>query len=631
LMHFWEKQGCILQQGHDLEVGAGTFNPATFLRALGPEPYNTAYVEPSRRPTDGRYGENPNRLQLFHQFQVIMKPSPANIQELYLESLKALGLDLSCHDIRFVHDDWESPTLGAWGLGWEVWLDGMEITQFTYFQAIGSIPLNPVRVEIAYGIERLAMYIQNVDNIFDVKWNDTLTFHDISKQNEWEWSTYNFEQASTQMWFRHFDDFEQEAIKLTQKNLPVPAYDFVLKASHAFNILDARGVISVTERTGYIARIRDLARLVAVGYLKSREEKGFPLLVKKEKNPAKEEISTPFLSFSPSDKRNFLLEIGSEQLPATFVSIGMKELENSFRKLLTVTGLAFDKIHVYGTPQRLAIYITGLAEGTLEKQEEKKGPPLASAFTLEGLPTPQGAGFFKSLGCKTLPSKDTLQENGFVIRKIKEIDYLFYTSHTPSTSTIELFKEALPKVILGLEFPKKMHWGETLLSYARPLHWIVALFGKEQILFSLEEISSGNKTKGHAQLSSGWIELSNADEYLSTLKRHFVLADPEERKQSILKQLKDIETSTDTKALVVDKVLSQVLYLTEWPQIMEGSFKKEFLFIPSEVLISEMVEHQKYFPLQDNTSGNLDNKFLITADNTPSSTILKGNEKVLSA
>lgn len=631
LMHFWEKQGCILQQGHDLEVGAGTFNPATFLRCLGPEPYNTAYVEPSRRPTDGRYGENPNRLQLFHQFQVIMKPSPSNIQELYLESLKALGLDLSSHDIRFVHDDWESPTLGAWGLGWEVWIDGMEITQFTYFQAIGSVPLNPISVEIAYGLERLAMYIQNVENIFDVKWNDTLTFNDISKQNEWEWSTYNFEKASTEMWLRHFDDFEKEAKALTQDNLPIPAYDFVLKASHAFNILDARGVISVTERTGYIARIRDLARLVAVGYLKSREEKGFPLLTEKQDSTVKEKTSSPATSFCPSKKGNFLLEIGSEQLPATFIPIGMKELENSFTKLLNGANLSFEKIQTYGTPQRLAVYIRGLAEGTEEKKEEKKGPPLASAFTIDGTPTPQGAGFFKSLGCKTLPSKDTLQENGFVIRKIKEVDYLFYTSHTPSTSTIKLFKEALPKLILGLEFPKKMHWGESVLSYARPLHWIVALFDKEPILFSLEELYSGNKTKGHAQLSSGWFELSSADEYLSTLKKHFVLADPKERKESIFKQLKEAEIATQSKALAVDKVLSQVLYLTEWPQVMLGSFKKEFLSIPSEVLVCEMVEHQKYFPLEDTSTGTLLNKFLITADNNPCPMILKGNEKVLSA
>lgn len=631
LMHFWEKQGCILHQGYDLEVGAGTFNPATFLRCLGPEPYNAAYVEPSRRPSDGRYGENPNRLQLFHQFQVIMKPSPPDIKELYLDSLRALGLDLSCHDIRFVHDDWESPTLGAWGLGWEVWIDGMEITQFTYFQAIGSVPLNPITAEIAYGIERLAMYIQNVENIFDVKWNDTLTFNDISKQNEWEWSNYNFKEASSEMWLRHFDDYEKEATSLVQKHLPIPAYDFVLKASHAFNLLDARGIISVTERTGYISRIRDLARLVAVGYLKSREEKGFPLLIQEIKTEKQEEpVSTPH-PFSSSEKKDFLLEIGSEELPATFIPIGMKGLENSFKQLLTQAGLSYDKISTYGTPQRLSIYITGLAEGSKEIKEERKGPPLSSTFDSLGNPTPQGAGFFKSLGFNTPPHKDTLIKDGFSIRKIKEIDYLFYTFHTPSTSTVDLLKESLPKLILGLDFPKKMRWGTTTISYARPIHWMVALFDEEIIPFSIESITSGRKTKGHAQLSTGWIDLSSADNYLLSLKKHFVLANPQERKESILKQLKEAESLSKGKIISQDKVLSQVLYLTEWPQVMLGSFKKEFLSIPSEVLISEMVEHQKYFPLQDLTLGTLQNHFLITADNTPCPMILKGNEKVLSA
>lgn len=282
LTEFWEKKKCIIHQGHDLEVGAGTFNPATFLRALGPEGYKTAYVEPSRRPSDGRYAQNPNRMQLFHQFQVIIKPSPADIQQTYLESLKVLGLDLKKHDIRFVHDDWESPTLGAWGLGWEVWCDGMEVSQFTYFQAIGSMPLKPITVEITYGLERLAMYIQNKDSFYDMKWNDELTFGDIATQSEIEWSTYNFEGASVPMWLRHFEDFEKEAKDLIARHLPLPAYDFVIKASHAFNMLDARGVISVTERTGYIARIRDLARLVAMEYISSREKLEFPLLSKEK-------------------------------------------------------------------------------------------------------------------------------------------------------------------------------------------------------------------------------------------------------------------------------------------------------------------------------------------------------------
>jgi glycyl-tRNA synthetase len=633
LMEFWEKQGCIIHQGHDLEVGAGTFNPATFLRCLGPEPYNTAYVEPSRRPSDGRYGENPNRVQLFHQFQVILKPSPIDVQKLYLDSLAALGFDLKSHDIRFVHDDWESPTLGAWGLGWEVWCDGMEVTQFTYFQAIGSLPLSPISAEITYGLERLAMFIQNVESIFDVKWNEKLTFRDISQQNEVEWSEYNFLQASTSMWHRHFEDYEGEASQLIEKHLPIPAYDFVLKASHAFNILDARGAISVTERTGYIARIRDLARKVALEYLASREKKGFPLLQQKQEKIAPKMPATQNKEFDVSKKRDFLLEIGSEQLPATFIPLGMKNLERAIQSFLMEKGLACESITSYGTPQRLAVYVRGLPEGVQEKCMEKKGPPIQTAFDAEGNPTPQGCGFFKSIGLSLAPTLQSItnkEHKGLEIRSIKEIEYIFYTFHEPSRSSLALLSQHLPALIVGLDFPKKMKWGEKNLSYARPLHWILALFGEEVVPFLVDDILSSNSTKGHAQLNPQEFTITSAKEYLSSLKMRHVLADPAERKKSILEQIAAHETKLQYKALSVEKVLNQVLYLTEWPQVMLGTFQEMFLRAPMEVLICEMVEHQKYFPLKD-SSGKLQNCFLITADNLPSNLILQGNQKVLSA
>lgn len=263
-----------------MEKGAGTFHPATFLRVLGPEPWKAAYVEPSRRPTDGRYGENPNRLQHYYQFQVILKPSPDDIQELYLESLKTLGINPLEHDIRFVEDDWESPTLGAWGLGWEVWLNGMEITQFTYFQQAGGIDLKPVSGEITYGLERISMYLQNVDSVYDLKWNNDVTYRDVHLRGEEEYSHYNFEEADMDMLFNLFDMYEKEAAQLIEKNLPLPAYDFCLKCSHTFNVLDARGAISVAERTGYIGRVRNLAKGCAKGYLAVREELGFPMMTK---------------------------------------------------------------------------------------------------------------------------------------------------------------------------------------------------------------------------------------------------------------------------------------------------------------------------------------------------------------
>ena len=282
LQQYWADYGCVIQQPYDMEVGAGTFHPATFLRAIGPEPWNAAYVQPSRRPTDGRYGDNPNRLQHYYQYQVLLKPSPSDIQELYLNSIKELGIDPLVHDIRFVEDNWESPTLGAWGLGWEVWLNGMEVSQFTYFQQVGGLDCKPVAGELTYGLERIAMYLQNVDSVYDLVWTETpagsVSYGDIYHQNEVEMSNYNFEQADTASMFAWFDTCEQQSQSLIENNLPLPAYEMVLKASHTFNLLDARNAISVTERQRYILRVRSLARAVAKAYYDSREALGFPLI-----------------------------------------------------------------------------------------------------------------------------------------------------------------------------------------------------------------------------------------------------------------------------------------------------------------------------------------------------------------
>lgn len=278
LQDFWAGEGCLIAQPHGIEVGAGTFNPATFFRVLGPEPWRVAYVEPSRRPADGRYGDNPHRLRQHYQYQVIVKPASPDIQQIYLQSLKSLGIEPKRHDIRFMEDDWEAPTLGAWGLGWEVWLDGMEITQFTYFQQVGSLELNSIPVEITYGLERIAMYIQEKDNVFDIIWTGNISYGQIHHQSEVEFSRYNFQEANVQMLHKLFEVYEEEATQSLAKNLILPAYDYVLKCSHTFNILDARKAISVAERTGYIARVRDLARRCAQGYLRQREEGSFSLL-----------------------------------------------------------------------------------------------------------------------------------------------------------------------------------------------------------------------------------------------------------------------------------------------------------------------------------------------------------------
>lgn len=625
LTDYWEKKGCIIHHGHDLETGAGTFNPATFLRCLGPEPYKTAYVEPSRRPSDGRFGENPNRVQLFHQFQVIIKPSPMNILELYEESLQEIGLNLAEHDLRYVHDDWESPTLGAYGLGWEVWMDGMEVTQFTYFQGLASQELKPVSVEITYGLERLCMYVQNKDNFFDMQWNDNYTYGEIVKRNEVEWSAYNFNEASSEMWLRHFDDFEREAKALMAKNLPLPAYDFVVKASHAFNILDARGVISVTERTGYIGRIRDLARMIASSYLAMREKEGFPLL---QKLP-QEELLTPDVgslptNFAPEKTDTFLLEIGSEPLPATFVPIGMQNLENALRTLLKKHKLSFDKIEPFATPRRIGALIHGLSEGTESESTSRKGPALATAFAEDGSPTKQGAGFLKAVGAENA-TKGAIESGTFPQLTAKE-GYLFATIEKEGQSVYDILAKELPNLILKIDFPKKMRWGTLDIEYPRPLRWITALYGTAIIPFAVGNVAASNQTFGHAQLDPNAISLDHASNYFDTLKEHKVLAKVEMRKESIEGQLAQI----DGTPMEEKKVLAQVLHLSEWPMLTVGHFNPDFLKVPPEVLISEMVEHQKYFPLAEE-SGLLKNQFVITADNTPNDLIRKGNEKVLSA
>ena len=635
LADFWQKQGCAIHQGYDLEVGAGTFNPATFLRALGPEPYKAAYIEPSRRPADGRYGQNPVRMQHYFQFQVMLKPSPDNIQQLALDSLTAIGIDLSCHDVRFVHDDWESPTLGAWGLGWEVWLDGLEVLQFTYFQCCGGQNLSPITGEITYGTERLARYVQNRESSFDLQWNDHLTYGDIYLRSEEEWSHYNFTHASTEMWLRHFIDYEAEAKKLISLHLPLPAYDFVLKASHAFNILEARRFFSVTERAGYIARIRELARCIAEAYLKSREAQGFPLLAKQP--PIAPLPTVPPLALDLQTARadlteTFLLEIGSEELPAAFVPIGMAGLRAKLEELLHREKIAYGAITLFGTPRRLGIEVKEIALGTVEEKSEKKGPPLKQLYHHDGMLTPAGEGFFRALGRTAPRYADILSDKaeGYALKEVKGESHLITFLTHPPRATAEILQEALPKLIAHMDFPKKMRWGSGDLTYARPIRWVVAMLGTHTIPFRLGTLVAGTTSQGHRQLAPHPIPLRHAEEYAQALREASVIAQPEERKKSILSQLDLLESSLNARALHREKVLAQVLYLTEFPTLTDAPFDKAFLAVPSEVLVSEMVEHQKYFPLASR-DGTLSNLFVITADTNPTQAVRDGNQKVLSA
>lgn len=636
LSTYWEQQGCIIHQGYDAEVGAGTFNPATFLRCLGPEPYRAAYIEPSRRPSDGRYGENPNRLQHYFQFQTIIKPSPPNIQELYIQSLEAIGFNLKEHDIRFVHDDWENPTIGAWGLGWEVWMDGMEVTQFTYFQSVGGVSLKPVTVELTYGIERLAMYLQNVDSIFDLQWDKHLTYGDIYHRNEVEWSRYNFEEANIEMWLNHFNDYEAEAKRLIDNHLPLPAFDFVMKASHSFNMLDARGAISVTERTGYIRRIRELAKQIAESYVISREKLGYPLMDRfphtAEPAAKPESQLSDFEGASPDDREDFLLEIGSEELPASFVPIGMRDLEKQVGKMLDEAAIPYESMKVYGTPRRLALLVKGLACAKAAKSDEKRGPAVSNGFDEAGEPTRATLGFLNGNAQKphSLAEIRSGSCKALSICEVKGTEYLFAQVEKAGYPTAQLLAERLPGIIENLDFPKKMRWGDLDITYARPLRWIVALLGDDIVPFVFGNVATGRTSFGHRQRNPSSFNIVKASDYLSILREYKVMADHNERKREIEHQLDELQGSFHGTIICRDDVIKQVVQMTEWPKCMSAPFSRDFLRAPKEVLISEMIEHQKYFPVAEKDD-TLKDLFIITADNKPSDLIAEGNQKVLSA
>lgn len=632
LCDYWIEQGCTLHQGVDVEVGAGTFNESTFLRALGPEPYCAVNVEPCRRPTDARYGQNPNRCHLFHQLQVVMKPHPENFQELFLKSLETIGIRLEEHDLRFVHDDWESPTLGAWGLGWEVWLDGMEVTQYTYFQSVAGHEMFPVMGELAYGLERLAMYVQGVSNIYDIQYSDTLTLGEISKRAELEWSHYNFEHSDVALWQRHFEDYEKEALSLCEKDFPIPAYNFVMKASHAFNMLDARGAISVTARKDYILRIRNLACRVADAYVKTREEIGFPL-------GAHEMSASPLIAFDTQSTRvpknrteDFIFEINSEELPANAVPVGMQGLKEAFVRWAKEHGVGYEAIEVYGTPRRLAVSIAKLQTEVADQQEVRKGPPVLVCFDESGSLTKQGEGFFKSIGKEPCNLQEIQKSNqsGIEIKELKGKEYLFAHLVKKGELTANLLKRFLPQCVLDLHFPKKMRASDKRFSYPRPIRSLVAMLGEDIVDFTLDGIQASNTTDGHRQLSPKKVILSHASTYLNALRDVHVLACVEERRARIEEQLERIEKEEGLHAISKQSVIDEVIHLSEYPMLAVESFDPKYLDMPREITISEMVEHQKYFAMET-SEHQLASRFVITADNRVNDLIRKGNRAVITA
>lgn len=620
LDRFWADKGCLIWQPYNVQVGAGTMNPATVLRVLGPEPWNVAYVEPSVRPDDGRYGENPNRWGQYYQYQVILKPDPGNPVELYLQSLEALGISTREHDIRLVEDNWEQPALGAWGLGWEIWMDGQEITQFTYFQQAGGFELNPVSVEITYGLERIVMVLQGVRDFSHIRWGNGVSYGDMLLQQEKEHCTYNFQTANVQRLHQMYDLFEAEAKSALQSELIIPAHDYVLKCSHTFNVLDARGAVGVTERAHYFARMRDLSREVSRLYLAQRETLGYPLLRKVEVQPQiKPAVDA---SHFPQKPANLLVEVGMEELPAVEVDSVLSQLRESIPQSLRDLRLGYEDVQVLGTPRRLMVRVCGLAPCQPDEERVVKGPPADSAFDPQGRPTKAALGFSKAQGVDvTALQKRDYEGKSYVVALKAE-------RGRPAAAVLV---EALPRWIAGIKFVKSMRWNESGVAMARALRWIVALLGDQVVPFAYAGVASGRVTYGLRPLASPAIELASADAYLDAMRVAPVMLDSEERRAYIAAQAKDLAASVGGEIPDVAELLNEVANLVEWPVPLLGHFAEEYLALPQEVLIAVMKKHQRYFPVMQ--QGKLLAYFVIVA-NGPFESLDKvrhGNEEVLRA
>ncbi|XP_004515344.1 glycine--tRNA ligase, chloroplastic/mitochondrial 2 isoform X1 [Cicer arietinum] len=623
LQEYWASVGCSIMQCSNTEVGAGTMNPLTYLRVLGPEPWNVAYVEPSIRPDDSRYGENPNRLQRHTQFQVILKPDPGNSQDLFIRSLSALGIDVTAHDIRFVEDNWESPVLGAWGLGWEIWMDGMEITQFTYFQQAGSLQLSPVSVEITYGLERILMLLQGVDHFKKIKYSDGITYGELFLENEKEMSAYYLEHASVDHLQKHFDFFEEESRHLLSSGLAIPAYDQLLKTSHAFNILDSRGFVGVTERARYFGRMRSLARQCAQLWLKTREMLDFPLGF----------ISEPDHSVMPTDvveaacekvhdhARVFVLEIGTEEMPPQDVVDASKQLKDLILQLLERQRLKHGEVQVFGTARRLVVSVENLLTKQTEQEVEVRGPPVSKAFDNEGNPTKAAEGFSRRY---SVPLDSVYQKvdgkTEYVYARIKE----------SSRHALEVLSEDLPATIAKISFPKTMRWNSQVM-FSRLIRWILALHGDVVVPFMFAGVTSGNMSCGLRNTTSAVVQIENAESYSVAMKNAGVNVTVEDRKKRILEQSNRLAESVNGQLLIPKGLLDEVVNLVEAPVPVLGKFKETFLELPKDLLTMVMQKHQKYFAVCD-ANGQLLPYFIAVANGAiDETTVRKGNEAVLRA
>ena len=626
LQRYWAEMGCLVWQPYYTQVGAGTMNPATFLRVLGPEPWNVAYVEPSIRPDDGRYGDNPYRFQQHYQFQVILKPDPGNPQELYLQSLQALGIDPAQHDIRFVEDNWESPALGAWGLGWEVWLDGQEITQFTYFQQAGGINLEPVSVEITYGLERIAMALQGNYHFKKIRWNENIMYGDIHYMGEKEHSTYYFEIAGINRLREMYDLFEKEAILALENGLVLPAHDYILKCSHTFNILDTRGAVGVTERQALFGRMRDLARRTAETYSAQREQLGYPwadtpAIAGATTVPVAKPQTPPAASLP--DKADFLLEIGTEELPSADLQMALEQMQAAVPVMLEEVRLSHGDIQVLGTPRRLAILIKDLAGRQVDQVSELKGPPANLAFDQEGNPTPAALGFARSKGITI----DQLQK-----KVIEGGEYLVAKIQMDGEPASEILPKKLSQLVADIRFNKSMRWNASGVAFSRPIRWLVSLFGDTVIPFAYAGLVAGNTSRGLRFSDKDHHAIKNASDYGDFLASHNIIAEPSARRKMIQSQVEKLLASVHADPSVDTDLLEEVNNLVEAPTALIGTFDKKHLELPAEVLVGVMKKHQRYFPVYSK-QGKLMPYFITVRNGNDQhlAIVARGNEEVIQA
>jgi glycyl-tRNA synthetase len=629
LQSYWSDQGCLIWQPHNVEVGAGTMNPATFLQVIGPEPWNVAYFEPSIRPDDARYGENPNRMGRHHQMQVILKPDPGDPQQLFLESLRALGIDLARHDIRFVEDNWEAPALGAWGLGWEVWLDGLEITQFTYFQQAGSLDLDPVSVEITYGLDRILMAIQDARHFRDLRWSKRVSGVHVQSQMEIQTSRYYFESADVDRLRQLYDLYEAEALHALDSGLAFVAHDYLLKCSHAFNVLDARGAVGVTERAAYFGRMRRVARAVAEVQRQSREELGHPLLQdgpwiagtgSAAAEAASAEVDIAALPTGPAD---FLLEVGTEELPVADLDLVQGVLRDRVPQLLNELRLDHGAVTVLGTPRRSAVLVSGLAPRQADVETYVVGPPVAAAYDSEGVPTKAAEGFARSAGVSV--DELAVEERGGQER----IAALKKELGRPAA---EVLAPVLPQLLAGMTFERSMRWNSSGQSFSRPVRWLACLHGEAVVPVEFAGLVADRLTRGTRPAGSPVLSLARADDYIKLMMTHGIEVDAARRRSIVLEQVKACAAQIGGQVADDPDLVNEVANLVEQPCAILGAFDEKYLDLPAQVLTTVMKKHQRYFPVVDD-AGELKAAFVTVLNGAglDEDAVRHGNEAVVRA